>query len=645
MIRHISTKWVLAVLATVVVPFVGFAWYVDGKLAHRLSWDVVHYFLLSRAADLADQVDRDVRQQGTDIERWAGDPLVAWSIGEAANDHEGGAAEDEPQRPFTDVLRRRFDNFLTQDGAFDVLVAVTSEGRYAVSSSRDRHGQPLPSAMLRRLRAADYSREEWFTLAMTGELAQIDHHFSLLLHEGESQDPHDPASHHIGFAAPVIEEGVAGVVCGLVNWSHYQDLITGATRRDYLEGLIGSDIYSSSYAWLWGADADTILAHPSLEILGTRVSEPPVSLPQMVEAARASSWGMYPEYEFRGEMKNAAFSHCAGPDARGFGWVVGIGIDNDDIYGTVNELRQLLIKATVLVLGVVVLWTFFIARRTTRPILELEKHTRRVASGDLHARIDVATGDELGQLADAFNRMTVDLRESRAKQVKAEKEAAWREMARQVAHEIKNPLTPISLSVDLLKRARDEKSGELDAILARTIDLIQRQVENMRRIASDFHAFAGEHQTRPRDFDLLELVDEVLALNAAWAEQLGVRVESSGASVLVHADPGEARRVLINLVSNALESMPRGGRLDARISVCGERARVEIRDTGVGLSAEARERLFEPYFTTRSHGTGLGLAICKRIVDELGGEIEITPADGPGGAGTVARVHLPLAPP
>ena len=634
MIRRISTKWVLAVLAAVVVPFVGFAWYVDGKLAHRLSWDVVHYFLLTRAADLADQIDREVLRQGDDVARWAGDPLVGWCV----------AVEQGEEAAFDEVLEARFNQLVHSDGTFDLLLAISADGEYRASNTRDEHDQPLPAATLDRILGHDYRMDGWFRRARAGELVLVDHHASPILFPGAGAGPADPARRHIGFAAPVRDQvrgqEVVGVVFGLVGWDFYQALILDARRRDYFQGLIGADIYSSTYAWLWGADADTVLAHPSVEILGTRVSVPPIGLPQLASAARSEDWAMYPEYEFRGVLKNAAFKHCRSENERGFGWVVGIGIDNDDIYATVNELRDLLINATTLLLGVVVLWTAFIARRTTRPILDLERHTRRIASGDLDARVEVTTGDELGQLAEAFNKMTADLRESREQTVKAEKEAAWREMARQVAHEIKNPLTPISLSANLLKRARDEGSEDFDRIFDRTIDLIQRQVVNMRRIASEFHAFAGEHEPDPCVFDLNELIGEILDLNAAWAEELGVSVEFTGEICPAFADPNDVRRVLINLVSNALEAMPEGGRLEVTVRNVPGRAQIEVRDTGVGLTGEARERLFQPYFTTRTHGTGLGLAICKRIVEEAGGSIAVHKARK---GGACFRVELKIA--
>jgi nitrogen fixation/metabolism regulation signal transduction histidine kinase len=404
------------------------------------------------------------------------------------------------------------------------------------------------------------------------------------------------------------------------------------------------------------SDADTIIGHQDPELYTKRVSEPPIELPQLVAAARERDWGMYPGYTFRDLEKTAAFKRCAGPDAGGFGWVLGVGVDDRDIYEMVTELHRLLVAATLFALGVVVAGTVLVARRTTRPILLLKEQTERIAKGDLEARVDVSSRDELGDLAQSFNHMTVELSESRRRLVKAEKDSAWREMARQVAHEIKNPLTPISLSVDLLKRARDEKSAQFDAIFDRTVDLVQRQVEGMRRIASDFSAFAGAHKTDPAVVDAGVVLEEVLDLNSAWAGESGISVERSIESAHVFVDRGELRRVLINLVSNALEAMSRGGVLTAGVRRIpdpggdghvpeggkvpgGGKVEIVVCDTGVGISTEVRQRLFEPYFTTRTGGTGLGLAIARRLVDLMAGSIEILP--NPEGQGTVARVVLP----
>jgi signal transduction histidine kinase len=634
MLRRIATKWVLTVLAAVLAPFLAFAWYVDAKMAER-HWETVRYYLLTMAGEAAERVDLLVCERQQEVELWTEtSPLASWTMAEW----------DGQEAGFRGALQAGFDRFVARARGWDLLLAVNARGEMVVASTRDARGVPHPPEVLRALER-DYRRAGWFQQAMRGEVARVDHHVSdLLPPRVESGAPH-PENFHLGFAVPVRDplerERTVGVIFALLNWGEVQHHVLRKVRPRV--PVAGDDIYQSSYTWLWLSDANTIIAHPVPNLYGRRVSEPPVDLPQLVEAARSSAWGMYPHYSFRGESKNAAFKHCAGQDQGGFGWIVGVGIDDRDTFATVRELQRVLWGATGLVLGTVVVLTMLVARRTTRPIRELKEHTLRLAKGDLSARVDVRSDDELGDLGRAFNSMTSELDESRARLVKAEKDAAWREMARQVAHEIKNPLTPVLLSTNLLDRARKEGSPEFDAILERTVGLIRRQVEHMRAIATDFAAFAGVRKVQIEDVDLHALAAEVLELNAAWAAELGVLAHLGGPQLFVRGDRSELRRVLINLVSNALEAMPQGGELDVRLArletPAGARVALEIADTGVGLSETARERLFEPYFTTRSHGTGLGLAISHRVVEELGGSITLEPrADA---RGTRARVILP----
>jgi len=631
MIRRLSTKWVLTVLAAVVLPFLGFAWYVDHEVA-KWNAEYVQYDLLSIAGEMADHIDGEIREYQLDIEVWNATPLLEWAI----DDYGGDEAH------FAPMLESGFDRFIESRRYYDLILAVDAKGELVVCNSKDPQGSPLPRDVIDSLVVRDYGREPWFRKAMRGEIAREDHHKSDLLPPRNTSPGSHPENFHIGFGVPVRSlvdpARVVGVVYGLMNWSHIQHDLLRPVRPN-IPGLSSPDLYRSSYAWLWMSDADTIIGHKDADLYAMRVSGPGIDLPDMVEAAREKNWGMYPSYAFRGLDKTAAFKHCASEAEGGFGWVLGVGVDDQDIYAMVNELHRLLVGATVFALVVVVAGTFLVARRTTRPILLLKEQTERIAAGDLDAQVDVRSMDELGDLAASFNHMIRELAESRQRLVKAEKDAAWREMARQVAHEIKNPLTPISLSVDLLKRARDEKSPKFDEIFDRTVDLVQRQVDGMRRIASDFSAFAGAHKTDPSVFDACAVLEEVLDLNSAWADELGVKVERSLSSARIRVDRNELRRVLVNIVSNALEAMSRGGKLAASVRPLDGQVEIEVRDTGVGISTEVRSRLFEPYFTTRTGGTGLGLAIARRLVDEMAGEIQLLP--GPGGQGTVARVVLP----
>jgi signal transduction histidine kinase len=514
-----------------------------------------------------------------------------------------------------------------------------------VSNTLGPSGLALSDEVLTDLNSRDYSQTAWFEAAKAAQATPSKSYpasrsIDDLLPPRNTAPGKHPENYHLAFSAPVFsaeEEGspsrFVGALYALVNWSRIQDEVESPVIKNYFQGLVGPDEFPSAYGWIWDRDGDTILAHDNPELYDEKVSGAVINLPRMVEDVRASDWGRYRPYTFRGKDKSAAFKHTQE------GWVVGVGIDDDDIFKGVRELRELLLQATLIVLGISVLLMLITARRATAPILALREHVHRVARGDLDARVDVRTRDELGELGSALNDMTAEIAASREKLVKAEKEAAWREMARQVAHDIKNPLTPIQISIDLAERAHAEKSPEFDAIFDRTVEIISRQVAHLREIASDFHALTGARPASLAAVDVGKVLDEVLVLEAAWAQQLGVTIERRGTNGSVRAEASLLRRVLLNLVSNALQAMPQGGVLTCAIEPRGEQLEIAIRDTGAGIPDDVRRHLFEPYFTTRSTGTGLGLAIAKRVVEDFGGTIELVPAEP--GPGTLARVCLP----
>jgi signal transduction histidine kinase len=679
MLRRISTKLVLAVLLAVVLPFVAFAFYMNEQMEGRLTRHVAQQALLGLAKDLGGQADYFVEERRSDLEQWANAPWTKEAldnyVAERARRERAGNGEpgsEVPARAWDaralsrvvqrevttetfalEFQRRReltgeFDRYLELKKVYDLVLLVAADGRLVTTSSRLPGGAPFSEAFLEYLFAYDYARASWFAPARAGQFVRVDHHISPFHVELEAGESHDAAlDYQLGFAAPVFDrdqpELVRGVLYGLVNWWYVQDLVSSQVIPNAFRGFFTEDRPPSPYGWLWMSDANTILAHKDRALYYRRVDED-LGLGQLVRAVRADpgGWGLYPEYTFLGERKNAAYRRCKSSAEGGFDWVIGVGINNDDIYATATELRRLLLGGTLGVLVLSVFLTLFIARRTTGPIRELQKRVRQVAEGDLDARVEIRSQDELGALSEDVNRMTRELKEQRARIVKAEKDAAWREMARQIAHDIKNPLTPITLSLDLLERARRERAAGSEEILERTMGLMRRQVEHLRQIANDFYEFTGGQKPVPRAVPLGVLLEEVMHLHDAWAVERRVTLHKDGPEARVWADLGKLRRVLVNLISNALQAMPEGGDLYVATRLLAGKVEVTIRDTGVGLSPEARAHLFEPYFTTKSEGTGLGLAIAKRALEEMGGEIELVPAeDGPG---TVARLELVLAP-
>ena len=296
---------------------------------------------------------------------------------------------------------------------------------------------------------------------------------------------------------------------------------------------------------------------------------------------------------------------------------------------------SVLIAAYLFTLVLVLVGGIWSARRIARPLAQMAAGTRRVAAGELDVVLEPAGSDELGELVGSFNTMTHELRRVTAQAARAEREMAWRRMARQVAHEIKNPLTPIRLMIQQMEAdvARDP-TGALDAI-RRTAPVVLRQIESLGRIAADFAHFARLPKRDLEDVDVTAVARDVVALHGGSAEH-GVEVVAEiGAGVpVVHWDAGEIRRVLINLVGNAVQAIPGAGRVRVVVRPAERDGRagvqVDVADTGTGIAEQDLGRLFEPDFSTKTAGTGLGLAMVKRTVDDLGGSItvESTPGEG-----------------
>ena len=628
--RSVSAKLLLAIAVAVLVPFLGFAYFVSTAMGNRLSRDVVLYFLKSKASDLADKINLLLAERRKDLRIWVEEPVTRDLL---------TSRPDPARRTEAEAL---LNTFCREKQVYDLLLLADVSGAVRVTNTIRRDGTALPREVLDRVLAQDLGHQKWFTEAAQGRFTAVDWHVSPLLHDTSGAPSEDPDDYAVGFAGPVRDRAgkIVGVWYNLMSWSFIQVDILDQVKT-YFKTLQSPGSYQSGYAWLWKEDGDTIIAHNKRDLYGRTVSGAPVFLPQLTRAARESEWGVFPEYEFPpGKAKNAAFRWTHTPAEGGFGWIVGLGIDNDDILATVTELRWVLTQATLLILVGIVVWTWIISRTITGPVRSLIAFTEEVAKGNLDARVAVQTNDELGILAQSFNRMTADLEASREKLIRAEKEAAWREMARQIAHEIKNPLTPMRLSTGLLKKAYEDNSPELPRIFEQTTATILTHIEALRRIAVDFSSFAGLPLARPEPVAVLPVVKESLDLYEGWAKEKKIETGHSGEDGVVVADREELRRLFINLLENAFEAVGTDGSVRVASRVVDGSLEVDVVDSGPGLRPEMQGRLFQPYFSTKTTGTGLGLAICHRIVTEMRGTITLASESG---RGTVARVRLPLA--
>ena len=315
-----------------------------------------------------------------------------------------------------------------------------------------------------------------------------------------------------------------------------------------------------------------------------------------------------------------------------------------------------LFGALLILVVVVMLTALLLANALARPIAQLREGLEAVGEGRFARVLPVNTRDEIGDLVRTFNETREQLRESRRKLAKQERELAWREMARQVAHEIKNPLTPMKLSIQHLQRAyrqdrgetRRDTDGTFPSMFDRITETLIEQIEALARIANEFSSFARLPTRVLEPMDLNEVIREAARLMREEASDVHIDLNLGDDPLVVQADREELRRIFINLIKNAIQAIP--GHRDGLITIAttpvsgeGDAApgiRCEIEDNGTGIPAGLRDKIFQPNFSTKTSGTGLGLAIARKSIEELDGQIGFDTVEG---EGTTFWIRLPLA--
>ncbi len=290
-----------------------------------------------------------------------------------------------------------------------------------------------------------------------------------------------------------------------------------------------------------------------------------------------------------------------------------------------------------ILLGVALAW--WATARVTRPVKALAESAGKVAAGNWNATVETGADDEIGQLARAFNRMTGQLVAQRERLVQAERVAAWRELARRLAHELKNPLFPLQITIENIQRAREHHPEQFDEVFREGTATLTAELANLKQIIGRFSDFAKMPAPEMQPLNFNEVVRESLKLFAAQLAQARVTAETQLDPQLprIPADPEQMRRVLHNLILNAIDAMPGGGTLTVRTMARNGGIRLEISDTGHGLTPEECDRLFTPYYTTKTHGTGLGLAIVQSVISDHSGRISV---ESQPGQGTTFRMDL-----
>jgi signal transduction histidine kinase len=306
------------------------------------------------------------------------------------------------------------------------------------------------------------------------------------------------------------------------------------------------------------------------------------------------------------------------------------------------QTTSYLIILYIIIFAAFIIGTVFISRHLTKPLAYFREGLRTISKGNLDTLIPVTSNDEIGELAEAYNQMVLRLRKLQQELAETEREEAWQQMAQQVAHEIKNPLTPMKLNIQHLQLQlfnRDYSVDELKQKITHITQNLTDQIQLLNNIASDFSKFSKP--IKKEDFVELTINELVHSVANLYEndERISMNVECRASGPPVYGIEDELRRVLINLVKNAREAIPASGAVTLRTYYLKAGAFIEVEDNGEGIAEKDKSQIFVPNFSTKSGGTGLGLAICKKVIESHGGSISFASIKG---RGTTFVIKLPL---
>ena len=593
----------------VVVPFALFAWLGNRELTRATKDKLGSHLLVSEARGTARRISDRLAQARELAVTFTSAPVLRGRYDDSA---EAQAA---------------FERFHSRVSELMGAVLLVATGKPSKSTATVPNGaEDGPRVLFQGARARRPDQRvlfAWLGASTDGTPVLMAPIPDPLGEEGSVSAPRDPTSWVLPLVIPMRDDTqvALGACVFLLPLADVQHEIE-ETRRSLVEGA------NIASARVWIADRSTgrFLLHSGREFIGQTCAQVDLAGFEVAEGSAHAS---------------AALVQPSLP-----AWQVGITVDALELFQSVDTLSGFFLGLVVLVLAATLGIGAWISIRATHSLSRLEATTAKLGAGDLHARAEVAGPREVRTLADEFNRMAERLAAEQERLKHAERDRAWTTMARQVAHEIKNPLQPVRLHAELIARvAAGERVDEVQRERVKaSAEVILRQVDALRRIVADFSDYAQLAVKERRRFRASAPLAELVALySVGGATQATVVVHDESGNAELIGSPLRLQQVLVNLVKNAIEASEGGDStrvVEVEARVVGDQWVCEIRDRGHGLQDGAAEQAFEPSFSTKPGGTGLGLAICRRNIDAMGGSMELRPREG---GGVVARVTLELA--
>lgn len=314
-------------------------------------------------------------------------------------------------------------------------------------------------------------------------------------------------------------------------------------------------------------------------------------------------------------------------------------LEQQEISRATRELLEFFFLISSFFIFVVLLFARGFGSMIILPIKKLLAGTREVGMGNLEVSIAHEREDEMKTLIDGFNSMVESLKKHQQEMAEMSKKVAWAEMARKVAHEIKNPLTPIQLSAEHLLRVYQDKKEDFEETLNESTSYIIKEVDNLRKIAKEFLEISKESTLQKEPFDLKGVVQSTISpYKNAFAERIEIVEMYEGQDFLFDGDKSKIQIALRNIITNAVEAVGKQGTIRVRLARAKTGFSIEISDSGTGMGKETVDRIFEPYFSTKAAGTGLGLPITKKIIEDHSGKIAVQSEKN---AGATISIFLP----